>query len=103
MSEDSYNFAVLQIELRARFERDPDAVRGGSCRAGARPGRPNENRLPLAKALRFRQGGFPMKPTEGVHKYAAEQVIAEEEALKKGMEAKSKELVEKGAEVYAKA
>jgi phosphomethylpyrimidine synthase len=33
----------------------------------------------------------------------AEQGIAEEEALKKGMEAKSKEFVEKGAEVYAKA
>jgi phosphomethylpyrimidine synthase len=29
--------------------------------------------------------------------------IAEEEALKKGMEVKSKEFVEKGAEVYAKA
>jgi hypothetical protein len=29
--------------------------------------------------------------------------IAEEEALKKGMEEKSKEFVEKGAEVYAKA
>ena len=29
--------------------------------------------------------------------------LAEEVALKKGMEAKSKEFVEKGAEVYAKA
>ncbi len=44
-----------------------------------------------------------MKITEDVRKYAAEQGIAEEEALKKGMEAKSKEFVEKGAEVYAKA
>src|SRR5678815_1073312 len=43
-----------------------------------------------------------MKITEDVRKYAAEQGIAEEEALKKGMEAKSKEFVEKGAEVYAK-
>ena len=34
---------------------------------------------------------------------AAEQGIAEEEALKQGMAAKSKEFVEKGAEVYAKA
>ena len=33
----------------------------------------------------------------------AEQGIAEEEALKKRMEAKSKEFVEKGAEVYGKA
>ena len=42
-----------------------------------------------------------MKITET--KYAVEQGIAEEEALKKGMEEKSKEFVEKGAEVYAKA
>ena len=43
-----------------------------------------------------------MKIKEDVRKYAAEQGIAEEEALKKGMEAKSKEFVEKGVEVYAK-
>jgi phosphomethylpyrimidine synthase len=43
-----------------------------------------------------------MKITEDVRKYAAEQGIAEEEALKKGMEAKAKEFVKKGAEVYAK-
>jgi phosphomethylpyrimidine synthase len=43
-----------------------------------------------------------MKITEDVRKYAAEQGIAEEEALKKGMEEKSKEFVSKGAEVYAK-
>ena len=41
--------------------------------------------------------------TAAVRKYATEQGIAEEEALKKGMEEKSKEFVEKGAEVYAKA
>ncbi len=44
-----------------------------------------------------------MKITEDVRKYAAEQGIGEQEALKKGMEEKSKEFVEKGAEVYAKA
>jgi phosphomethylpyrimidine synthase len=44
-----------------------------------------------------------MKITEDVRKYAAEQGVSEEEALKKGMEAKSKEFVEKGAEVYPKA
>ena len=43
-----------------------------------------------------------MKITEGVRKYAAEQGIAETDALKRGMEEKSKECVEKGAEVYAK-
>ena len=41
-----------------------------------------------------------MKITEA--KYVAEQGIAEKEALKKGMEEKSKEFVESGAEVYAK-
>jgi phosphomethylpyrimidine synthase len=44
-----------------------------------------------------------MKITEDVRKYAAEQGIAEEEALKRGMESKSKEFVEKGAEVCTKA
>ena len=63
-----------------------------------------------------------MKITEDVRKYAAQQAISEEEALKKGMEEpsatrwtlsrsaregeaqrnqKSKEFVEKGAEVYS--
>ncbi len=40
--------------------------------------------------------------TEDVRKYAAEQAISEE-ALAKGMEEKSKEFVEKGAEVCGKA
>lgn len=44
-----------------------------------------------------------MNTTKDVRKYAAEQAISEEEALAKGMEEKSKEFVEKGAEVYAKA
>jgi phosphomethylpyrimidine synthase len=44
-----------------------------------------------------------MKITEDVRKYAAEQGIAGKEALKKGMEEKSKEFVEKGSEVYSKA
>ena len=41
--------------------------------------------------------------TEDVRKYAAEQRIAEEEALKQIMEAKSKDFQESGAELYAKA
>jgi len=44
-----------------------------------------------------------MKITEDVRKFAAEQGLTEDEALKKGMEEKSKEFVEKGAEVYSKA
>jgi phosphomethylpyrimidine synthase len=43
-----------------------------------------------------------MKITEDVRKYAAEQGVSEEEALQRGMEEKSKEFVERGAEVYAK-
>lgn len=44
-----------------------------------------------------------MKITEDVRKYAAEQAISEEEAPQKGMEEKSKEFVESGAEVYTTA
>ncbi|MGA2174561.1 MAG: phosphomethylpyrimidine synthase ThiC [Verrucomicrobiota bacterium] len=44
-----------------------------------------------------------MKITEDVRKYAAEQGIAEEEALRKGMEEKAREFAEKGNEIYAKA
>jgi phosphomethylpyrimidine synthase len=44
-----------------------------------------------------------MRITEDVRKYAAEQGIAEEAALKKGMEEKSREFTEKGSELYAKA
>jgi len=44
-----------------------------------------------------------MKITEDVRKYAAEQGLAAEEALQKGMEEKSKEFQESGAELYAKA
>jgi phosphomethylpyrimidine synthase len=44
-----------------------------------------------------------MKITEDVRKYAEEQGIEESEAVKKGMEEKSREFVEKGSEVYTKA
>jgi phosphomethylpyrimidine synthase len=43
-----------------------------------------------------------MKITEDVRKYAAEQGVAEEDALKKGMDEKSREFVKKGAEIYTK-
>jgi phosphomethylpyrimidine synthase len=44
-----------------------------------------------------------MKITQDVREYAASQGLKEEEALTRGMEEKSREFVEKGAEVYAKA
>ena len=40
--------------------------------------------------------------TQATRKYAAEQGVSEEEALKRGMEEKSKEFVEKGAAVYVR-
>jgi phosphomethylpyrimidine synthase len=43
-----------------------------------------------------------MKITEDVRKYAAEQGLSEEAAVKQGLEEKAAEFVEKGAEVYAK-
>ncbi len=44
-----------------------------------------------------------MKITEDVRKYAAEQGIADEEALRAGMEEKAREFSDSGAEIYAKA
>ena len=44
-----------------------------------------------------------MKITEDVRKYAAEQGISEEVAVRRGMDEKSKEFVDKGAEVYMRA
>lgn len=43
-----------------------------------------------------------MKITQDVRNYAAEQGIAEAEALKYGMAQKSSEFKEKGAEIYGK-
>jgi phosphomethylpyrimidine synthase len=55
----------------------------------------------MAKTTRIAHS-CPMKIAEDVCKYIAEQGIAEEEALKKGMEEKSKEFVEKGVGSYFK-
>jgi len=44
-----------------------------------------------------------MKITEDVRKFAAEHGVTAQDALKTGMEEKSKEFVAKGAEVYTKA
>ena len=44
-----------------------------------------------------------MKITEDVRKYAAEQQLTEDEAVQAGMEQKSREFTETGAEIYSKA
>jgi phosphomethylpyrimidine synthase len=44
-----------------------------------------------------------MKITQDVREFAAAQGVSEQEALAKGMEQKSAEFVEKGAEIYSKA
>ena len=66
-------------------------------------GLPGQGRAGFAMANSVRNWhSCAVNITEDVCKYAAEQGIAEEEALKQGMEANSKEFVENGAEVYAK-
>jgi len=44
-----------------------------------------------------------MKITEDVRKFAAQQKLSEEEVLQAGMEQKSREFTEAGAEIYSKA
>jgi phosphomethylpyrimidine synthase len=44
-----------------------------------------------------------MRITEDVRKYAAQQGLSDEEALKAGMEQKAREFKQTGAEIYAKA
>jgi len=44
-----------------------------------------------------------MKITQDVRDYAAQIVVSETEALKRGMEEKADEFVQKGAEIYQKA
>ena len=59
-------------------------------------GQPLSDPFPRLNYFRVYQASVP-------HCGTAEQGIAEEEALKKGLEAKSKEFVAKGAEVYSQA
>ena len=42
-----------------------------------------------------------MKITEDVRKFAAEQKLSEEEALRVGLEQKAKEFAHNGAKIYA--
>jgi phosphomethylpyrimidine synthase len=43
-----------------------------------------------------------MRITEDVRKYAAERGLTDAEAIESGMQEKTKEFPEKGAEIYAK-
>jgi len=62
-----------------------------------------DKRGAFARRAAVPSGGNAVNITEDVRKYAAEQGITEQAALQRGMEEKSHEFVEKGAEVYAKA
>ena len=58
-----------------------------------------DKRGAFARRAAVPSGGNAVNVTEDVRKYAAEQVISEEEALLRGMDEKSKAFVESGAEV----
>jgi phosphomethylpyrimidine synthase len=49
-----------------------------------------------------REGELAWRTRQDVRKYAAEQGIAEHEALEKGLKEKSAEFAKKGSEVYPK-
>ena len=63
---------------------------------------PFAGRISLARRS-FSVGGCSMKITEDVRKYAAEQQLSEEDALQTGLEQRSREFTETGAEIYSKA
>ena len=90
---------------RARFEfRWEDQFRLSLDPKTARDFHDETLPAPAAKSAHFCSMCGPhfcsMKITEDVRKYAEEQGLSEEEALKVGMEEKSEEFLVKGAEVY---
>ncbi|HRK16764.1 MAG TPA: hypothetical protein PK490_20955 [Prosthecobacter sp.] len=62
-----------------------------------------DKREAFARRAAVPSGGNAVNITEDVRKYAAEHGVSDDEALRAGMDEKSKEFVEAGAEVYAKA
>ena len=86
---------VLEAEVHGRMRSE----RPAGCQAQKTPARSTPVSTARSPMLSFRA----MKLTEDIRKSAAERAISEEEALKKGLGEKSREFVEKGAEVYAKA
>ena len=104
--EDHFNFSLDAVTARdsgavGQPEKNFAKRRPEGRGRGRRPGQFHDETLPQdgAKTAHF----CSMKMTEDVRKYAAEKGLAEEEALKKGMEEKSKEFTESGSELYAKA
>ena len=93
----------------AGSESDSPKANPGGCPAVRRQGHqtlPQDGAKTAHPTLRDSMCGphfCSMKITEDVLKYAAEQGLAEEEALKAGMAGKSKEFVEAGPEVYSQA
>jgi hypothetical protein len=80
----------------------PERSGGRSPRIRQNPCGQTDKRMAFARRAELPVWGNSVNITKDVRKYAAEQGIAEEEAVKLGMEEKSKEFVEKGAEVYTK-
>ena len=76
----------------ARFWAKPDELRTRWADAG----------FVMANSIR-KAHPSSMKVTEDDRKYAAEVSISEEEVLKRGLEAKSKEFVRKRNEIYFQA
>lgn len=102
--EDQFNLSLDPVTARA-YHDEPRRLAGAEtdCAKRSPQGEPAVRRQVHqtwpqdgAKSAHF----CSMKITEDVRKYAAEQAISEEEALQRGMEEKSKEFVESGAEVY---
>ena len=81
----------------------------GKAREGEDDGHQLRQTLPAegAKTAHFCSMRGPhfcgMKITEDVRRYAAEKGLNEEEAIERGLDEKSREFVEKGADVYSKA
>jgi phosphomethylpyrimidine synthase len=105
--EDQFNLSLDPVTAR-EYHDEPRRLAGAEtdCAARSPQAEPAVRRwvhqtLPQdgAKSAHF----CSMKITEDVRKYAAEQAITEEEALQRGMEQKSREFTEMGAEVYTKA
>ena len=112
--EDQFNLSLDPVTARdsravgqreKNFAKRKPAGRG----RGRRPSQFHDETLPQegAKTAHFCSMCGPhfcsMKITQDVRDYAASQGVSEEEALNKGMEQKSIEFVQQGAEIYRKA